>query len=148
LLKLVQRRLNPGGALVVVSPNDMGGYRPLFWRRVWWLIPPMHVRYFSPQSFARMLDRCGLKLLGSTTTGSFGLDVFMVLTWAARRLRISLRPDGLPFKVLRQAFERMCRPLDWVIVKTVGHSELVLVAGLANPDPGSQSGEKPITPDS
>ncbi|GMV35499.1 MAG: hypothetical protein AMXMBFR61_00070 [Fimbriimonadales bacterium] len=131
LLRSIRKVLTAEGVLVIVSPNDLAGYRHLVWRRPWWLIPPIHVRFFSPQSLSRLLEQSDLRLLGVETLGTFGGDLFMVLDWVARRLRIGLPSSGVPFKVLRQAFEKAFRPLDWVICRTVGHSELVVVAGPA-----------------
>ncbi len=132
LLRAMRERLTPDGIIILNCPNDVSGYRPLFWRRYWWLVPPMHVRFFNSQTLDMLFRKNGLKALGFETTGSFGGDVFMVLDWGARKIHIGMNPSGKLFKIFRQIFIRGFIPVDWLIRKTTGHSELIAVATRAD----------------
>lgn len=62
------RKLKPGGRLVALSPNYDSAYRRLAGRAWVWLIPPIHLQYFSPASFARALRSGGLAVERTRTT--------------------------------------------------------------------------------
>jgi SAM-dependent methyltransferase len=130
-LSAMKARLAVGGVIVMTCPNDIAGYRPLLWRKYWWLIPPMHVRFFDQRTMRNLLERSGLRMVGYETEGSLGADVFMVLDWLLRRAHLGMNSSGRPYKILRQIFVRSMRPLDYLIRRTVGHSELIVVASSA-----------------
>lgn len=62
------RKLKPGGRLVALSPNYDSVYRRLVGRAWVWMIPPIHLQYFSPASFARTLRSSGLVVERTRTT--------------------------------------------------------------------------------
>ena len=64
----LRRKLKPGGRLVALSPNYDSVYRRLAGRSWVWLIPPIHLQYFSPASFAKALRSGGLVVERTRTT--------------------------------------------------------------------------------
>ncbi len=120
LLVETRRVLRPGGLLYVQVPNDLEGYRRLVFSRVWWLIPPYHLWYFTFASLERLLARVGLTVRVRGTLGlGVGVDTYRylgarlgVLTWldaheddeqlalAPRLTRAAFRVAGAPADAL------------------------------------------------
>lgn len=79
-LGLSSRLLNRGGLICVVVPNDynplqkvlraVDGYQP------WWVAPPHHLNYFTPQSLDLLLERAGLDVL--QVEGTFPIEFFLL----------------------------------------------------------------------
>ena len=67
-VRALRRKLKPGGRLVALSPNYDSVYRRLAGRAWVWLIPPIHLQYFSPASFAGALRSGGLVVERMRTT--------------------------------------------------------------------------------
>lgn len=67
-VRTLRRKLKPGGRLVALSPNYDSVYRRLTGRSWVWLIPPIHLQYFSPASFAGALRRGDLVVERMRTT--------------------------------------------------------------------------------
>jgi len=59
VLQRVKEKLKPGGALLIAVPNDVDGYRGRLYPRRWWMIPPMHIRYFTCRSVEGIFGRHG-----------------------------------------------------------------------------------------
>ena len=62
MLETAAASLNPGGLLVVITPNvdDIRAVSPAWRKRNLW-VPPDHINYFSARDIERMLERAGLK---------------------------------------------------------------------------------------
>lgn len=77
-------RLNPGGLLIVLVPN-YESFACQLYRRFWeWFVPPVHLTYFSLQSFRYLAVHLGFRILHSETRSS----------------------DALPYAHVRQVYER------------------------------------------
>jgi SAM-dependent methyltransferase len=81
MLELAQSMLTPGGMICVVVPND---YNPiqLAAREAcniapWWIAPPHHINYFTPQSLTGCLERTGFDSIQLSTT--FPIDMFLLM---------------------------------------------------------------------
>lgn len=81
MLELAHAMLAPGGLLCIVVPND---YNPiqLAARKAcglapWWIAPPHHINYFSPDSLKRCLQGCGFVDTELSTT--FPIDLFLLM---------------------------------------------------------------------
>lgn len=78
-LKMCHDMLAPGGILCIVVPNDynpfqkalraVDGYQP------WWVAPPHHLNYFTPDSLGGLVKRSGFEVLVSEAT--FPIELFL-----------------------------------------------------------------------
>jgi len=81
MLALLRDLLVPGGALLLVVPNDENpvqhaavatqGLDP------WWIAPPHHLNYFTPQTLAGLVARAGFEVVDVQT--SFPIDQFLLM---------------------------------------------------------------------
>lgn len=81
MLELAYSMLAPGGMICVVVPND---YNPiqLAARQAcglapWWVAPPHHINYFSPDTLKTCLQGCGFVDFELSTT--FPIDLFLLM---------------------------------------------------------------------
>ena len=58
VLAEARRILKPGGLLAVQVPNDLDAYRAWLSRpdNRWWVIPPLHLFYFTEPTLRRWLE--------------------------------------------------------------------------------------------
>ncbi len=129
LLGEARRILRPGGLLYVQVPNDLAGYRRYLFRRVWWLIPPYHLWYFTAASLEQLLARVGLTIQAQGTLGmGVGYDAYRsigatlgVLPW------LDAHEDGplaLVPRLTRAAFRLAGTPADAALNRAQRHSSL------------------------
>jgi SAM-dependent methyltransferase len=81
MLRILHRLLVPGGALLLVVPNDENpiqhaavatqGLEP------WWIAPPHHLNYFTPSTLSGLVARSGFEVVDVQTT--FALDQFLLM---------------------------------------------------------------------
>ncbi len=119
--------LKPNGALVIQVPNDIEGFRSSFYSNIWWMIPPMHIRYFTAESIKNIFARHGLRFSSMATTGSFGGDMSLILGWILRKGRMHSLQSSSPFRVLIQIIQYVFLPVDKMLNTAGRHSELIVV---------------------
>lgn len=77
----VKEVLNPNGYVVIVVPNEFNLLQRLanhFVRNKYWFIsPPDHLNYFTPNSLQQLLNRCGFEVLHKSST--FPIEIFLLL---------------------------------------------------------------------
>lgn len=61
------KRLKPGGHLIVDVPNYRSVYRVLSGKKWLWLIPPVHLQYFTPKSMEKLARNAGLDVSYAST---------------------------------------------------------------------------------
>ncbi len=133
LVREARARLAPGGMLYVQVPNDIEGYRASLFRQVWWLIPPLHVWYFTFDTLERLLRRVGLT---ARVTGTLGLGVgFDSYRYLAAQASILAWLDshedgaaGLVPRLARAAFRVAGTPADRLLDRAQKHSSLWVCA--------------------
>ncbi|MFN8484083.1 MAG: class I SAM-dependent methyltransferase [Anaerolineae bacterium] len=133
MLREARRLLTPGGMLYVQVPNDIEGYRARLFRRVWWLIPPLHVWYFTSDTLERMLRQVGLT---ARVTGTLGLGVgYDGYRYLAARAGVLAwldahedGPAGLAPRSARAAFRAAGAPADRALDRARRHSSLWVCA--------------------
>jgi SAM-dependent methyltransferase len=81
LLRIAHEKLNPGGLICLVVPNDYNsfqislrkacGYDP------WWVAPPHHINYFSFESLSGLFEKIGFRVILKEST--FPIDMFLLM---------------------------------------------------------------------
>jgi len=81
LLALAYGRLNDGGLLCVVVPNDFNSFqlvaRDQLGFKPWWVAPPHHINYFNFNSLQKLMERCGFEVVHKEAT--FPIDMFLLM---------------------------------------------------------------------
>jgi SAM-dependent methyltransferase len=81
MVRLMRGLLRPGGALLVVAPNDENPFQhaAIHGGRLhpWWIAPPHHLNYFTPDSLAALVTRSGFAVVEMST--SFPIDQFLLM---------------------------------------------------------------------
>lgn len=75
LLRRIRDWLRPGGVLYVQVPNDLAGYRSYLFKRVWWIFPPIHLHYFTPDVLSKSLADLQFTIVSSgSISNAIGID--------------------------------------------------------------------------
>jgi SAM-dependent methyltransferase len=128
-LQAARNKLKPDGALLVAVPNDVDGYRGKIYLRKWWMIPPMHIRYFTRASAKSIFGRHGLSVDSFSTEGSLGTDMRMIAEWLLKKAKLSKLPLwGKAWAIM----SRLMLPFDGLLNIAGMHSELVVVVKRAD----------------
>ncbi len=81
LLKLAHSKLNAGGLLCVIVPNDFNRFQTTLENHLgfapWWVAPPHHINYFDFPTLAGLLERCGFSVIHQEST--FPIDLFLLM---------------------------------------------------------------------
>jgi 2-polyprenyl-3-methyl-5-hydroxy-6-metoxy-1,4-benzoquinol methylase len=128
--------LKPGGKMVILVPNYRGFYRVLAGSSWVWLIPPVHLQYFGPDSLAMAIQRTRLILRREETNYS-GTCVYLLtyhLLHFLKRPMVSTTRTGRSAHVLRlvNAAESTMRVVLLPVSLLAGlcrqHNELTCIA--------------------
>lgn len=114
------RILRPGGVLAIQVPNDLRAYRNLVFSSAnrWWVIPPLHLHYFTAAALAAWLAAYDFQVIYLSTAGSLGTDAITLL-----------RARGIqPGRFLTAALRRLPGPLDRLLRAAGRHTELLAYA--------------------
>lgn len=123
----IVRTLKTTGVFLCRVPNDIESYRTYAYRKIWWMIPPMHIRYFTLCSARNIFGRHRLVLSRYSTDGSVGGDMAMILKWLAGKLGMEKLTGSLPWMIMTKARSIALYPVDLMLNMVKKHSELVLV---------------------
>ena len=81
LLQLVHARLNVGGLVCLVVPNDFNPFQLALRDHLgfdpWWIAPPHHINYFNFTSLTGLVEKCGFEVLHQEST--FPIDMFLLM---------------------------------------------------------------------
>ncbi len=81
MLALAHGLLAPGGILGVLVPNDYNpvqqAARSVCGLAPWWVAPPHHLNYFSPDTLAALVERCGFR--ERLREATFPIDLFLLM---------------------------------------------------------------------
>lgn len=127
LLREARRVLREDGVLFVQVPNDLEGVRMRVWRRVWWMIPPLHLFYFRRETLGALLEQAGFRVVRWGTWGSLGLDLWMV--WSARWPAFRYTGQEALWldwgkRFLRKGLRVALSPADALLARRLLHTEL------------------------
>jgi 2-polyprenyl-3-methyl-5-hydroxy-6-metoxy-1,4-benzoquinol methylase len=125
--------LRNSGKLIVDVPNYRSLYRVLTGKKWLWLIPPVHLQYFSPKSMEHLADSCGLQIeyasTKSTSTYTYILahHVFDLLhrEMPDTSLATSWRSSVIAFVEI--TLRVMLAPLSAIMRVTKTHNQIIYV---------------------
>ena len=128
LIAWAHGKLVPGGILRIQVPNDLAGYRMRWFSRIWWMFPPIHLHYFTPDSLSAILERHGFSILRKGSVGeSFGIDTRRAALWSARLLaRVDAQSASggaraMPIELMRLVWDRILSvPFQAIVGRTMG----------------------------
>jgi len=133
-LRNTRRILKPGGCVVLLVPNYQSWYRMLARQQWVWLVPPVHLQYFSPSSLAMAVRRAGLDLVeclsdyGGTYTYLLVYHVMRALNRSMPSTRRTGRPLAQSFLNSLETLLRVCMfPISRAATERHRHNELVCV---------------------
>jgi len=80
-LVLAHRRLNAGGMVCIIVPNDFNPFqlvlRDHLGFKPWWIVSPHHINYFNLNTLSKLVRRCGFEVLHTEAT--FPIDMFLLM---------------------------------------------------------------------
>lgn len=127
IARKIKRTLKPGGHLVIQVPNDIECYRRWCFSRIWWMIPPMHIRYFTRRSVRDIFAMHGLKVSAIRTTGYLLDDIRLIAGWLGRKLRIVDLNQRRTVRRLYRITRWAVTPLDIALRAMGRHMDLVVL---------------------
>jgi len=127
ILREVKRTLKPDGKLIICIPNDIEGYRRYAYPWIWWIIPPMHVRYYTARNIETIFGRHGFKVVGSSTLGSVGGDIASILSWLLKKTPIRSIVNSRVYRLFSMGAEALFLPIDLLLNLAKVHSERVVI---------------------
>jgi SAM-dependent methyltransferase len=81
ILGIASNLLNAGGLLCLVVPNDFNPFQIILRDHLgfspWWVAPPHHLNYFTPESLRVLVSRADFQVLHVETT--FPIDMFLLM---------------------------------------------------------------------
>jgi len=126
ILDRIRLKLKPTGNLVLQVPNDIEGYRAMSYPRIWWMVPPMHIRYFTLQSIRAIFASNGFVVQSYRTTGSLGNDLRMILKWLLKRIGHSSLAESSLFRIFCRCLTICCTPVDLTLNLIKRHTQILV----------------------
>lgn len=81
LISRIHQFLKPGGILCIEVPNDFNplqkAAQTVLGAHEYWVAPPHHINYFTPESLGRLLENTGFDIVHRTTT--FPMELFLLM---------------------------------------------------------------------
>jgi 2-polyprenyl-3-methyl-5-hydroxy-6-metoxy-1,4-benzoquinol methylase len=134
VMKQAVERIAPGGKLIVDVPNYRSVYRVLSRKKWLWLIPPVHLQYFTPRSMEKLARRNGLTVsyasTKSTSTYTYILayHVFDVLRREMPTTSLSTsRIRALVVAAVENALRLLFLPLSLIMRFSGTHNQIIYV---------------------
>lgn len=81
LRKIRESILSKGGVLMIDVPNDFNPFQLAadaeYSLGTWWVSPPCHINYFTPETLRQLLERLGFEI--ADMVASFPLEMFLLM---------------------------------------------------------------------
>ena len=129
------RTLKPGGCVVLLVPNYESWYRMIAREQWVWLVPPVHLQYFTPSSLTMAVQRAGLddveclSTYNGTCTYLITHHVMRILGRSMPSTRRSGRGAMQPVLDAVETLLRVClSPISRAAAQRHRHNELICVA--------------------
>lgn len=131
----LSQKLKPGGRLVFLVPNYDSFYRRAFKKNWVWLVPPVHLQYFSPASLRHAMKTLGLspQTLKNVTSGTYiYLAVYHLMKFLKKPMPSTSRSRNKKTMALVNFAEDVLRICFWPLRKfcqmTNKGNELLVIA--------------------
>ncbi|MFC1577301.1 class I SAM-dependent methyltransferase [Candidatus Omnitrophota bacterium] len=122
----IRHLLKERGMLIIKVPNDVDGYRRTFFKKIWWMIPPVHVRFFTIRNIANIFGRYGFRIVAVRTSGLFGCDIADIIRWFLEKTRIRKLQNSIFWWLCGKAICILFLPVDFVLNALGKHSEIIV----------------------
>lgn len=125
--------LKETGKLIVDVPNYRSLYRVLTGKKWLWLIPPVHLQYFSPKSMEHLADSCALQIeyasTKSTSTYTYILahHVFDVLRREMPTTSLATSWRSRLVAIVEMTLRVVLAPVSAVMRVTQTHNQIIYV---------------------
>jgi 2-polyprenyl-3-methyl-5-hydroxy-6-metoxy-1,4-benzoquinol methylase len=133
--QVMSNKLKPGGQMVIGVPNYDADYRKLSGKSWVWLIPPIHLQYFSDRSLQRTMQNAGLVTVirDSWYNGTYVYLLAHHLTYALGLSMPSTQRTGRPaiisvVNLVESTLRAMLYPWALLARKRMKHNELNFIA--------------------
>jgi SAM-dependent methyltransferase len=134
-LRDARRILKPGGCVVLLVPNYQSWYRMIAREQWIWLVPPVHLQYFTPASLVLSVRRAGLDDVECVSTYS-GTSTYLIVHHLMRVLRRSMpstrRSGRTAMQPMINGIETLLHlgffPISRMAARRDRHNELICVA--------------------
>lgn len=127
-------RMNKDGRLIVDVPNYRSLYRYLSRKRWLWLIPPVHLQYFTPKSMVNLANRCGLEVdfasTKSTSTYTYILVYHIYDLLGKEMPTTSLSASSFRtfvVKLIEMSLRLLLTPISLLMRATFTHNQIIYV---------------------
>lgn len=127
ICKKMRQTLKCNGMLIITVPNDIEGYRRIFFRKIWWMIPPMHIRYFTARSVKNIFTQHGFDVTSVKTSGSVGHDVNSIIRWFMKKWGMRRTQNSRAFKSAMTGIQLLCSPIDMCLNVFNKHCSMIVV---------------------
>lgn len=81
LIENVKYNLKNNGILCIGVPNEFNPLQNILWKEMdfkpWWICPPHHLNYFTPDSLTNILQKSGFDIFLKETT--FPMELFLLM---------------------------------------------------------------------
>ena len=128
------QRVKINGYLIVDVPNYRSLYRMLTGKKWLWLIPPVHLQYFTPKSIVKLATNSGLEISYSSTklTSTYTyILAYHIFDWLKKEMPTT-NLSGSRFRILVVAIAEismriMFSPLSLLMRMSGTHNRIIYV---------------------
>ena len=134
VLEQSAKHLKKNGKLIVDVPNFRSLYRFLSGERWLWLIPPIHLQYFTPRSMRKLAEKAGLNICYSSTKATstytyiLAHHIFGILKWNMPEARLSSSSVNTVMLVIAELILRIAlAPISALMRISSTHNQIIYV---------------------
>jgi SAM-dependent methyltransferase len=127
IMNQIKKTLKSNGLLIIEVPNDIEGYRTKLFKNIWWIIPPMHIRYFTQESVKNIFSNFGFRVIDITTSGTLGGDLTAIFIYYLKKMHMGKWTNSLFIKILKKFIKIFLFPFDMLLNIYRNHNEMRIV---------------------
>ena len=127
IMNQIKKTIKSNGLLIIEVPNDIEGYRVKLFKNIWWMIPPIHIRYFTRQSVKNIFSNFDFRVINITTSGSLGGDLTSIFIYNLKKMHMGRWTNSLFIKIFKQFVKYFFFPFDVLLNVYRNHSEMRII---------------------